>query len=98
MSGVCHGPAGLLNVRLRDGSYLVEGKEVSSFTNEEETAVGLADTVPFLLEDALVERGAKHTKSENFATHAVADGRLVTGQNPTSAVKVAELVLQNQQS
>jgi putative intracellular protease/amidase len=96
VAGVCHGPAGLLNIRLRDGSYLVDGKEVSSFTNEEETVVGLASTVPFLLEDALTEHGAKHTKANNFAAYAVSDKRLVTGQNPASAVKVAELVIQAQ--
>ncbi|HZU57630.1 MAG TPA: type 1 glutamine amidotransferase domain-containing protein [Actinocrinis sp.] len=93
VAAVCHGPAALVNLRLSDGSYLVEGREVSSFTDEEEAAVGLAETVPFLLETALVERGAKHTKAPNFAPHAVADGRLVTGQNPASAARVAELAV-----
>ncbi|GAB1643436.1 type 1 glutamine amidotransferase domain-containing protein [Krasilnikovia sp. MM14-A1259] len=93
VAAVCHGPAALVNLTLSDGSYLVEGKEVSAFTNEEETAVGLMDAVPFALETALVERGAKFTKAENFAEHAVADQRLVTGQNPASARKVARLTL-----
>ncbi|MFC6066167.1 type 1 glutamine amidotransferase domain-containing protein [Streptomyces ochraceiscleroticus] len=93
VAAVCHGPAGLVNIKLSDGSYLVDGKQVSSFTNEEEAAVGLADVVPFLLESKLVERGAKHTKAAVFAEHVVADQRLVTGQNPASAVKVAELAL-----
>lgn len=52
------------------------------------------DAVPFALESRLVERGAKFTKGANFAEHAVADQRLVTGQNPASAVKLANLVLQ----
>ncbi|MEV0601772.1 type 1 glutamine amidotransferase domain-containing protein [Streptomyces sp. NPDC050315] len=93
VAAVCHGPAGLLNIKLSDGSYLVDGKQVASFTNEEEAAVGLSEVVPFLLESKLVERGAKHTKTADFAEHAVADQRLVTGQNPASAVKVAELAL-----
>jgi len=93
VAAVCHGPAALVNLRLSDGSYLVDGKNVSSFTDEEETAVGLAGVVPFLLESKLVERGAKHTKAPNFAEHAVADQRLVTGQNPASAAKVAELTI-----
>lgn len=90
VGAVCHGPAGLVNIRLSDGSYLVAGKTVSSFTNEEEAAVGLSDTVPFLLESALVERGATHTKAPNFQTHVVVSDRLVTGQNPASATGVGE--------
>ncbi|MFB6893414.1 type 1 glutamine amidotransferase domain-containing protein [Kitasatospora sp. NPDC056327] len=93
VAAVCHGPAGLLPVTLSNGDPLVSGKRVSSFTNEEEAAVGLTGTVPFLLESALAERGALITKGDTFAEYAVADGRLVTGQNPASAAKVAELVL-----
>jgi len=94
VAAVCHGPAGLVNVTLNDGSYLVDGKQVSAFTNEEEQAVGLTDVVPFALESALIERGAQFSKAANFAEHAVADRRLVTGQNPASAAKVAELVIE----
>lgn len=94
VAGVCHGPAGLVNIRLSDSSYLVDGKLVSAFTNEEEDAIGLTDTVPFALESKLVERGARFTKAPNFAVHAVADQRLVTGQNPASATRVAQLVVE----
>ncbi|WP_328468676.1 type 1 glutamine amidotransferase domain-containing protein [Streptomyces sp. NBC_00448] len=94
VGAVCHGPAGLVNLTLSDGSHLVEGKQVSAFTNEEEEAVGLTGVVPFALESALVDKGAKFTKTDNFAEHAVADGRLVTGQNPASAAKVAELIIE----
>jgi putative intracellular protease/amidase len=94
VAALCHGPAGLVNVRLSDGSYLVAGKEVSAFTNEEETAVGLTEVVPFLLQTRLTERGARHTGTENFAAYVVADGRLVTGQNPASATGVAERVVE----
>lgn len=93
VAAVCHGPSALVNLTLSDGSYLVDGKQVSTFTNEEEAAVGLTDEVPFLLESKLAERGAKITKTGNFAEHAVADQRLVTGQNPASAAKVAELTV-----
>ncbi|MBN0043414.1 type 1 glutamine amidotransferase domain-containing protein [Streptomyces actuosus] len=93
VAAVCHGPAALVNLTLDDGTHLVAGKRVSAFTNEEEAAVGLADVVPFALETALIERGADFTKAGNFAEHAVADGRLVTGQNPASAARVAELAI-----
>jgi len=66
MAAYCHGPAALVNVTLSDGSHLVAGKEVSAFTNEEEAAVGLTGVVPFLLQTALEERGAKHVGAPNF--------------------------------
>jgi putative intracellular protease/amidase len=93
VAAVCHGAAGLVNVTLSDGSYLVAGKEVSAFTNEEEAAVGLTGVVPFLLQAVLEERGAKHVGAPNFQPHVSVAGRLVTGQNPASATGVAEQVV-----
>jgi putative intracellular protease/amidase len=94
VAGVCHGPAGLVDVVLSDRSYLVAGKTVSAFTNDEERAVGLADVVPFLLQTKLEERGAVHSGAPTFQKHVVVDGRLVTGQNPASATGVAEKVVE----
>lgn len=90
VGAVCHGPAGLVNLTLADGTYLVAGKDIAAFSNEEEAAVGLTDVVPFPLETTLIERGGRHTKAPAFQAHVVADGRLVTGQNPASATGVAE--------
>ncbi|GAA2965959.1 type 1 glutamine amidotransferase domain-containing protein [Actinokineospora diospyrosa] len=94
VSAVCHGPAGLLNLRLPDGSYLVAGKRISSFTNEEEASLGLVEVMPFLLEERLKERGARHAKSANYVAHTESDQRVITGQNPASAAVVAELVVE----
>lgn len=94
VSAVCHGPAGLVNIKLSDGSYLINGKKVAGFSNAEEKAAGLTEVVPFLLEDKLKERGANYSEGEKFTEHVVRDGRLVTGQNPQSAKKMAEIVLE----
>ena len=93
VGAVCHGPAGLVNITRSDGSYLVAGKRVAAFTNEEEAAVGLTNVVPYLLADALTRHGAKHVTVGNFAANTVVDGRLVTGQNPASAVGVGEAIV-----
>jgi len=93
VSAVCHGPAALVNLKLSSGEYLVAGKKVSAFTNDEERAVGLADVVPFLLADKLSERGALHQPAALWQKKVVVDGRLVTGQNPASAAGVAEAVV-----
>lgn len=93
VAAVCHGPSALVNVLLSDGSRLVEGRKVNSFTNEEEAAVGMDKVVPFLLESALRERGALFEKSALFQEHVADDDRLITGQNPQSAAAVARAML-----
>lgn len=93
IGAVCHGPAGLLGARLPSGDPLVRGHRVAGFTNSEEAAVGLAETVPFSLEDALTEQGGRHQKGPDWQPFAIADGRLVTGQNPASSAEVARLML-----
>lgn len=84
VAAVCHGPAALVNISL-GGGHLVAGKTVTCFTNEEETAVALADVVPFLLEDRLRELGATIIPAAPFRPQVVTSSRLVTGQNPASA-------------
>ena len=93
VSAVCHGPAALVDAKLSDGEYLVNGKNVAAFTNKEEDEVQGTAIVPFLLETALVEHGAKHHEAPNWSENVQVDGRLITGQNPASAHKVGvELV------
>ena len=93
VGAVCHGPAGLVNVRLSNGRYLLAGKAVSAFTNEEERAVKLDAVVPFLLETRLVERGARFDRAANWQEKVVVSERLVTGQNPASASGVAKAMV-----
>ncbi|MCX2484593.1 type 1 glutamine amidotransferase domain-containing protein [Pedobacter sp. MR2016-24] len=92
IGAVCHGPVSLLNVKLSDGSYLLEGKNITSFTNEEEHNYAAAD-VPFLLQTALTNQGAKFHEAEAWSDHSIADGNLVTGQNPASAKGVAQKMI-----
>lgn len=93
VGAVCHGPAGLVAALDREGSSVVKGRRVSAFTNEEEAAVGLTDKVPFLLETRLTALGGRFEKGPAFAPFAVSDRGLVTGQNPASSEKVADLML-----
>ncbi|WP_437373165.1 type 1 glutamine amidotransferase domain-containing protein [Maribacter litoralis] len=90
---VCHAPAALKNVKNISGEPLVKGKKVTGFTNSEEELVGLTDVVPFLVEDMLKEKGGIYSKSNDFEAYALEDGLLITGQNPASSQKVAELLL-----
>lgn len=93
VGAVCHAPAALVNVRGRDGGYLVKGKTVTGFSNGEERAVGLAEVVPFLLEDRLKERGGVYSRAADWAPYVQVDGKLVTGQNPASSEPAAAALL-----
>ena len=94
IAAVCHAPAVLKNVKNMDGTPLVNGKKVTGFTNGEEAAVQLTDVVPFLVEDMLKENGGIYSKGADWNSYAVKDGLLITGQNPASSEKVAELLLE----
>ena len=93
IAAVCHGPTALADVKLENGRYLVEGKRINAFTDDEERAVGMDKIVPFLLESRLIERGARFEKSGLWQPHVAVDGRLITGQNPQSATGVGEAML-----
>lgn len=93
VSSVCHGYCGLLNTRLSDGTLLVAGKRITGFSWTEEILAGVANKMPFNAEAEMKHRGARYEKAVlPFTSFALADGRLVTGQNPWSAKATAEKV------
>jgi putative intracellular protease/amidase len=94
IGAVCHGVSGLVNVKLENGKNLVDGKNLNSFTNEEEIAVNHQNDVPFMLETRLIENGAIFHKSPNFESHCEVEGNLITGQNPQSAKLVGQKMLE----
>jgi len=93
VSAVCHGPAALVNIKLSDGEYLVKDKNVTGFTNSEEKVAKVDDLVPFSLEDELVKKGGKFKGAQDWSCNVIVDGRLITGQNPSSAGAVAEAII-----
>jgi putative intracellular protease/amidase len=93
IGAVCHAPSAFVNVRGKDGEYLVKSKRVTGFTNAEEEVAGLTAVVPFLLEDRLKERGGIYSKGANWTPYVQVDGKLVTGQNPASSEPAAKALL-----
>lgn len=95
VAAVCHGPAALVDVRLDDGSYLVAGRAVTGFSNEEEAVFGKrwAKQFRFQLEDALRGRGARWQEAPLMMPGLAVDGRLITGQNPYATAAVAEAIV-----
>ena len=94
VSAVCHGPAGLINILLPDGTNLIKDKNFDCFTNAEEEANGTAKYMPFLLQTALQDKGGIFQGAAPWSDHVVVDGRLITGQNPMSALSLGKALLE----
>ncbi|MEM9073312.1 MAG: type 1 glutamine amidotransferase domain-containing protein [Myxococcota bacterium] len=88
ISAVCHGPAALSEVTLSTGGKLIDGRDVTGFTREEEVAMSTLDKVPFLLEEKMIDQGGVYRKKAKWQVLVVEDGLLITGQNPASAAAV----------
>lgn len=98
IAAVCHGPAAFVNVKI-DGKPILEGREVTGFSNAEEDAVVITTATPFILEDEIVRAGAKYVKSDQpWSEKVVVDKQnitgqlIITGQNPASAKAVGKAI------
>lgn len=89
VSAICHGLAGLFGATLANGEPIVKGKNVTGFSDEEEGS----QAVPFSVEQRLKSLGGLYSKVERYHANAIEDGFLITGQNPGSSQKLAELVI-----
>jgi putative intracellular protease/amidase len=92
---VCHAPGVLRHVKASDGKPLVEGKQVTGFTNTEEDGVGLTEVVPFLVEEELKAKGGVYSKGPDWGSYVVTDGLLITGQNPASSSEAATVLMKH---
>ena len=97
IGGVCHGPLGLLAARRGNGQPLVNGRRVTAVTDKQVNELGITHT-PRHPERDLRAAGAKFEASTRFrdifASHVVADGRLVTGQNQNDGAETADRMMQ----
>ena len=95
IGAVCHGPAALVDVPLSNGKYLLDQKQVCSFTNQEELFLisDAKEIFPFLLQDKLIENGAVFKEGFQYLNNVTEDGNLITGQNPWSTWTLAESMI-----
>lgn len=94
VGAICHGPAALVNTKLSNGTYLVAGKKLTSFTDAEEYEAELHMVVPFLLETQLRLRDAEFESGLPWEDHVVVSERLITGQNPQSGHSYAKKIIE----
>lgn len=90
---VCHGIAGILNIKDASGNYLIQNKQITGFTKTEELLAGKSNIVPFFNRSVAKQHGAKFSQKRFYKDFAVSDKRIITGQNPFSVRSVAQLFL-----
>lgn len=92
----CHGPMGLIDCKKADGTPLVEGLEVTAFTDAEETAVGALDWVTGnskSMQQAFTAAGGNFKAGADWGVNVCVAGNLITAQNPGSAVACAQATI-----
>ncbi len=102
ISSVCHGTAGIVNLKTSNGNYLVKGKRVNGYPDDYENPnKPYFKTFPFLIKKTIEERGGTFKFSKPGKPHVEVDGKLVTGQNYNSsksvALKIIEMLNQENQ-
>ncbi|ASK29672.1 type 1 glutamine amidotransferase domain-containing protein [Chryseobacterium sp. T16E-39] len=94
VAAICHGVSSLINVKTKDGNYLIKNKKITGYNWFEEGLAGRKKEVPFNLEDTLKKRGSRYQKALiPMTSYVVVDKNLITGQNPFSSKKIAKVVV-----
>ena len=97
-AAVCHSTTLLLSAEKSNGELLVKGKTWTGFASAEEEyadqAVGMK-IQPYRIEDEAKKMGGTTFKvAAPFASYAITDGNLITGQQQNSGTAAAEMVVQ----
>lgn len=96
-AAVCHSTTLLLGAKQSNGKLIVDGKTWTGFANSEEDfadqAVGMR-IQPYRIEEVARALPNTHFKvAAPFASYAIADGNLITGQQQNSGAAAATLVV-----
>jgi len=92
---VCHGVAALGNVRLSNGSQLLNGKQATGFSEEGEKHMKVLDFLhkknfPLISDHVSRAGGIYQAPNKPFEEFVVDSDRVITGPNPASAGPVAD--------
>lgn len=95
ISTLCHGTAGIAYLKDDNGKSLYAGKKITGYPDKfEDTEMDYYKAFPFSIDEAIKKNEGIFIYSEKAGDgfHLV-DGRFVTGQDPSSASKVANEVV-----
>ncbi len=95
ISSVCHGTAGIVNLKTKDGKYLVQGKRVNGYPDSYENPnKEYYKQFPFFIQKTIEKRGGTFKFSSRNTPHLEVDGNLITGQNYLSSEIVAQKIIE----
>lgn len=100
-AALCHGVALLMDIKNEDGSYFIEGKQITGFSYAEDKYVDSAfgtELFEWYIEPLSKERGAIYSEQGMWASYAISDKNLITGQQQMSGLAVAEIVVDQLQN
>lgn len=96
ISSVCHGTAGIVNLKTKEGKYLVAGKIISGYPDSyERKGADYFNEFPFLIQETVEQRGGTFKFSPRNSSHVEVQGNLITGQNHLSSRLVALKIIEN---
>jgi putative intracellular protease/amidase len=94
ISSVCHGTAGIVHLKTKDGKYLVDGKRISGYPEDfEKPSAEYFKQFPFLIKQTVLSRNGTFHFGKPDEAYIEVDGRVVTGQNYQSSALVAEAII-----
>lgn len=99
VSAICHGTAGIVNLKNRDGAFIFANKKVTGFPDIfEDTKAEYYKAFPFSIDKEVSKNGGNFVYSKRWGDNFfIVDGNVITGQDPTATVSVAQEVIKNLQ-
>jgi len=91
VSAVCHGTAGIAYLKDENGESIYKGKRITGYPDAfEKKDRAYYKTFPLKIDNAINDNGGKFEYSEKgWDKFHIKDGRVITGQDPTSVSAVA---------
>ena len=94
VSAVCHGTAGIVNLKLTGDQSLLAGKRITGYPEEhEDRSAPYFKQFPFQIRQAVQSHGGLFNVVDSNAPYIEVDGRVMTGQNYWSAAPLAAAVV-----
>ncbi|WP_089069708.1 nuclear transport factor 2 family protein [Flavobacterium reichenbachii] len=95
VAAICHGTAGITYLKDEKGKSLYTGRKITGYPDEfENRNAAYYKTFPFAIDKAIKNNQGNFVYSKNGGdAFYIVDGRFVTGQDPSSAPKVAEEII-----
>lgn len=96
VSAICHGTAGIINLKNSAGEYIFLNKKITGFPDIfEDTKAEYYKTFPFSIDKEISKNGGNFVYTKKWAADFhVSDGNIVTGQDPSATASVAREVIE----